>query len=216
MAISIIIQGDRDRYEWDRQLEVPRKSWKCGYCGNTVSSDRGYRCRDRRTNTPKLTIRTCSGCLLPTVFLEPDGDYRPRPKPGREVKNVPEPISTLYDEARESAGAGAPTAAVMACRVILSHIAVLRGAKSRGTFDEHIDHLESLNYFSPEGLGLAKYVKRLGSDANHKTKVMSDEDAKKSIAMVESLLIHIFELHSQVPEEFRTELPEPDDDPEDS
>src|SRR5438477_11128420 len=109
---------------WNQVQPVSAAEWTCGYCGKLVASDRGWSLA--RSSGAYLYIRICSYCVGPTFFLD-RGEYSPAPSPGRAVDHVPADLAALHSEARATAGAGAPTAAVMACRTILMHIAVQEG-----------------------------------------------------------------------------------------
>lgn len=159
-----------------------------------------------------LYIHTCPRCKFPTVFDKEGAWHSPVSAPGRTVSSVPADTEALYEEARRSAGAEAYTAAVMACRVILSHIAVEKGAKPRDTFSNHIDYLQKAHYIPPEGSELAEYVKGLGNDANHKLVIMDREDAEACITFVESLLRLIYELPGRIPNRAKSAASEPPDD----
>jgi hypothetical protein len=140
---------------------------------------------------------------MPTVFHPQTKWHAPAAAPGHEVENVPADLSSLYDEARRCAGVGAFTSAAMACRAILMHIAVEKGAKQRETFEFYVQYLADNNYIPPEGKALADYVKSLGRDANHKIKLLDAEDATASIKCVEILLRLIYELPGSLPKKVR-------------
>jgi hypothetical protein len=101
---------------WSNTGSVVGKRYICGFCGNCVGPSIGY------TKDNFRHIHICPKCDQPTFF---NGDKQtPAPLLGNEVKSVPEDINSLYNEARACTGVGAFTAAVLACRKLLMHIAV--------------------------------------------------------------------------------------------
>lgn len=115
--------------------------------------------------------------------------------PGTSIGNVPGELRTLYEEARESAGAGAYTGAVMLCRKMLMNIAVKEGL----VFVQYIKYLEDNHYFSPKSKDFVVYIKNLGNEANHEIAPKTQADAQAAIEFVRALLSHNYELPSRVP-----------------
>lgn len=105
----------------------------------------------------------------------------------------------MYDEARDAAGAGAYTAAVMVCRKMLMNIAVREGAKEGLYFAQYIEHLESEGFFSPKAKKFVSYVRELGNEANHAIQPRSEADAVAVIEFVGGLLRHNYDLPAKVP-----------------
>src|SRR5437660_1743931 len=105
--------------EWSSLSQDTPIRYRCGYCGAGVASRAGY----HHSNMPQLfRIRICPNCNRPTFFEGPN--QTPGVPFGEVVANVPDELAALYDEARKCTGIGAHTAAVLACRKILMHIAV--------------------------------------------------------------------------------------------
>ncbi len=109
---------------WWNPNVLKAKAWTCGYCGNLVSSDRGYHgtVNEDGSGQECAGIRICPQCKGPTFFT-PEGIQHPRITIGESVPNVPPKLGMLYDEARASATAGAYTAAVLTCRKMLERFA---------------------------------------------------------------------------------------------
>jgi hypothetical protein len=112
----------------------------------------------------------------------------------------------LYNEARLSTAAGAYTAAVLACRKILMHIAVERGAEAGKTFVAYVEHLKTAGYVPPGGEVWVDYIRTRGNEANHEILVMTEEDALALITFVEMLLRIIYEFPSMVPSVQKVEV----------
>ena len=125
--------GLPEKGNWHSAQEVARASYVCGYCGDRVGSNVGYPFQDTR-NKPDIKpveayIRICPSCSGPTYFNH-QNQHWPRSVPGRPIKGIDDKkVERLYNEARSAAAAGAPTAAVMACRKILMNVANDQGAK---------------------------------------------------------------------------------------
>jgi len=113
---------------WKHITEINRRKYVCGYCGTTVSSDRGYWDEQRQCG-----IWVCP-CGNPT-FFEGEKQYPGYPF-GGEIGGIAEAgVKELYDEARKCTGTQAFTAAVLVCRKLLMHIAVEKGIHLFGKAD---------------------------------------------------------------------------------
>jgi hypothetical protein len=158
-----------------------------------TSNDKGA--HDGRNN---WRLRICAGCHRPTFFDENGGAW-PKPLPGRDVEHLPKDTARLFAEARLAAQAGSPTASVMACRKILSHIAVEKGAKENQSFKAYIEYLADKGYVTPDGRVWVDYIKDRGNDANHEIMLMTEKDAVGVLHLTENLLRNVYELPKQVP-----------------
>jgi hypothetical protein len=66
----------------------------------------------------------------------------------------------------------------MACRKILMHIAVNRGAPAEDTsFKQYVEYLDGHGYVPPDGKAWVDYIKDRGNEANHEIKAFEREDA---------------------------------------
>ena len=119
--------------------------------------------------------------------------------PGNEVAHLPKDIEALYLEARRSAGVGANTAAVLACRKLLMNIAVAQGAKAGESFVSYVEFLASAGYVPPNGRAWVDHIRSKGNEATHEIQVMAPEDASELIAFAEMLLKFVFEFPAKVP-----------------
>ena len=193
---SLIVQGAHLRMtiNWYQTVQVNRRSWVCGYCGDKVASNSGYSTNQLRA---EVCILICPGCSRPTFF---EGSKRtPQNAPGDAVQNVPSELHSLYDEARASFAANAYTGAVMICRKILMHIAVNKGSKPNLRFIQYVEYLAEKNFLTPGGRDWVDYIRRRGNEANHEIELMTDEDAKTLISFVEMLLRFIYQFPEMVP-----------------
>ena len=112
---------------WHQTVSLQAHKFICGFCGDKVASKEGYTTTDA-PNGRQAHIFICPGCTKPSLFHF--SLQMPGVAPGNEVAHLPKDIEALYLEARRSAGAGANTAAVLACRKLLMNIAVAQGAKA--------------------------------------------------------------------------------------
>lgn len=185
-----------DRWESLQYLRHPR-DFHCAYCGNQVGSNRGYSYELGDT----YAIAICPRCANPTYCQGTPGNetHYPDVPPGESVSNIPSDLGDLYEEARQSAGAGAYTACVMVCRKMLMNIAVREGAKAGENFKNYVDYLEKHGYFSPKSKGFIDYIRELGNEANHEVAAKKRVDAIAALEFVAALLRHNYDLPSKVP-----------------
>lgn len=182
---------------WLSRNKLKAKGYTCGFCGDKVSSVQGY-FTGREAGLNTLDLYICPSCNAPTLFTIA-GDQFPEALPGNSVPNVPEDLSNLFDEARNSAAVGAYTAAVMICRKMLMRIAVEQGAKQGEPYASYVDYLVEKGYIPPTGKEWADYVRKLGHEANHDIQLMQREDALALITFVEMILRFVYEFPSMMP-----------------
>lgn len=185
------------KYEWQNQQGIQSKNYTCGYCGNQLASNVGFAAKVDGANLAPF-IWICHFCGKPS-FFDPSGKQTPKPKIGNEVSGIDDQsVKELFDEARKAAGSGAPTAAAMACRVILMHVAVAKGAKKGLKFKQYVNFLNTEGYV-PKGLEKwADRIREMGNDANHEIEIMNDEQAKSILKFTETLLKIIYEMPEEI------------------
>lgn len=206
-ARSAPTMKDRVPGEWSNSPIVSAMDFTCSFCGSFVGSNRGY---TTTGNDPSI-IRICPRCNRPTYFDMTAGMPRQFPDsvPGGPVYNIPSDLRELFNEARQSAGAGAYTGAVMLCRKLLMNISVKEGANEGQTFVQYIKYLEDNHYFSPKSRGFVTYIKDLGNEANHQIAAKTREDAIAAIEFVRALLSHNYELPAKIPVSITAATPNP-------
>ena len=129
--------------EWQNLHTLKSQSFDCGYCGQSVASDKGYIAKrsDGRLSHP-LHIYICHKCHQPT-FIDESCNQTPEKTFGKSVPNIQnKDIETLYKEVRSSFSASAFTASTMACRKLLMNIAVSKGAEENKNFQSYVDYLQ--------------------------------------------------------------------------
>ena len=190
---------------WDRTRQIHAVRYDCGYCGTNTTPAYGWQSDNPSGVTASVPI--CTNCNRPTFIVRHGGEIleaTPAPLMGESVRGLPDDVGTLYDEARKCTGVGAYTSAVLACRKILMHVAVEKGAKKKLTFEAYVDYLDDNNYIPPDGKGWVDHIRTKSNEANHKIVLMDLEEASVLVAFTEMLLRFIYE--------FPERLPKKDDD----
>ncbi|MEO8385728.1 MAG: DUF4145 domain-containing protein [Betaproteobacteria bacterium] len=170
------------------------KKFVCGYCGQTVASEKGW---ITEGNAPHSYVYVCPHCTAPTFFA-PNGQV-PGVVPGEEVGHLPEHVKALYREARQCVAVNSCTASVLASRKLLMHIAVAQGAKAGETFMAYVEYLAANGFVPPNGKGWVDHIRKKGNEANHEISLMTPADADELIAFSEMLLKFIYEFPNRVP-----------------
>lgn len=184
---------------WANLKQLKNNSYRCGYCGDKVSSQLGIPLIFEQNLGAIIQeqiggLYLCPNCSKFTEFTSDDKDYQfPRPKFGNPVKNLPEPLERIYNEARNCISLECYTASVMICRKALMHISVSQGAKPGRSFIDYINFLEKKGFLPPLGKGWVDNIRKKGNEANHEIKEATLEDAKNIIELLEMLLKFIYE-----------------------
>lgn len=179
---------------WNNLADVGAISFICGFCGDKVASAKGY-----YHNNVSAAIRVCTSCGAPTFFY--GQEQYPGPILGRNIARLPENISEVYREIRESIKNDCYTAASLLGRKLIMHLAVdVAKAKEGDTFVNYISHLKKAGYIPPNGESWLEYVKKLGNDKNHQIQIGTKEEAEKLLKFIEVLLIFIYEFAGETEE----------------
>ena len=183
--------------EWQSVGSQHPKQYVCAYCGLNVGAHIGIYGQDRLERRPDL-VYICPKCAKPTYFSA-YGHQVPGPAPGNNVGHLPKDVQQLYQEARVAAGAGAPTASVLACRKLLMNIAVAHGAKAGESFAHYVTFLGDKGFVPPNGKGWVDHIRTKGNEATHEIAVLTYDDATQLISFAEMLLKFIFEFPAKLP-----------------
>ncbi|HHT9125881.1 MAG TPA: DUF4145 domain-containing protein [Candidatus Brocadiia bacterium] len=170
------------------------KDYTCGHsgCGREVGSNKGWFYKDKLSGTPFAFMYICPICNCPT-FFDHWGSQIPGVRIGSNIDHLPQEIALLYDEIRKVTSQEAFTAAVMACRKLLMHIAIEKGAQENLKFVEYVDYLLSKHYAPPGSKQWVDKIRQKGNEANHEIVIMSKNDAIEIITFIEMLLKFIYE-----------------------
>lgn len=184
---------------WDNtQLKkVNAKNFICGFCGDKVSSDMGFRIGENPDGSRILDgkgIFICPSCKAPT-FFEPFYDRQhPGQKIGESIKNLEDKsIATLYDEARNSFAAGAYTGVVLLSRKMLMNLSVVFGAEEGNSFVYYVNFLEENHYIPKSTRAWVDSIRSQGNEATHRIDLKTKEEAQMILKFIEMLLKIHFE-----------------------
>ena len=190
------------RSGWQSLAYIKNESFICGYCGDRISSDRGYRLGQYPDGSGSQVggAYLCPNCNCITMITPGGGKY-PGHVPGSPVKHLPSDIDVLFEEARRCVSQNCFTAAAMICRKILMNTAVERGAKPNQTFIEYVNHLSDQGYIPPNGKHWVDHIRKKGNEATHEILLMKEKDATDLLFFVEMLLRFVHEFPNMIPKE---------------
>ena len=182
---------------WGNVAGLQACTFVCGNCNKEIASVNGWQCTVPGTGALVAQIFLCPYCVRPSFF---EGATQiPGVAFGKSVQNVPPEVDALYEEARRCSAANAHTAAVLAIRKLLMHIAVNQGASPGQSFLEYVDHLSTEGYVPPGGKAWVDHIRKKGNEANHEIKLMLKSDAEELLIFTEMLLKFIYEFPSRIP-----------------
>lgn len=183
--------------QWGEQ-RLASKDYDCGYCGNSISSEKGWKAIFQPSGNYFGSIYLCHKCSKPT-FFDISGNQTPGTILGENVSGIDDKsVEDLYKEARSCTSAGAYTAAVLCCRKLLMHIAVAKGASPGIKFIEYVEHLSAQNFIPPGAKEWVDQIREKGNEANHEIIIMNNESAKDLLSFSGMLLKIIYEFPSKV------------------
>lgn len=142
-------------------------------------------------------IYICSNCSRPTLVV-PDQPYSPRPKPGDNVPNLPEPVAKLYDEIRASIQAGAYTGAILLARTLINHVAFDQ-CGTEGTFKKQIEALDKERLLPKGSKEWVDEMKDIGNEVTHELKICDPETAEHVLSFTHMLLSLVYDFPNRVP-----------------
>lgn len=177
----------------DEKRKPRSQMYTCGYCGNVVATDAGW--RPAESHHP-FRVYICPFCEQATFFN--DQQQTPAPNFGNDVRHVPTMVGDLYNESRRCMSVAAYTAAVLASRKILMNIAVDQGAQTGLAFIKYIEYLAESGFIPPNGRHWVDHIRARGNEATHEIQAMSKEDAEQLITFVEGLLRFIYEFPNSI------------------
>lgn len=180
---------------WIEMKSLVSKAYVCGFCGNSLASEKGYFATDGNLPSKSVgSIYICHHCTKPT-FFDSNGNQRPGALIGNIVKHIPDKsIETLFFEAKLCYSIGAYTSSVMCCRKLLMNISVNEGAEEGQNYTDYVNFLNDKNYIPPKGKQWVDSIRIIGNEANHKIECKSQDDATMIVNFTEMLLRFIYEL----------------------
>jgi hypothetical protein len=191
---------DKGRYNWQYLQELENRSYRCGYCNDQISSNKGLKLGEHKDGSGKQRggLYICTNCNGPT-FFNIDNVRFPSVAFGNSVQHLPKELESLYNEARRCSAQACFTAAVLLCRKALMNIAVSQGAKENLRFIEYVNYLSENGYTPPNGKHWVDHIRKKGNEATHEIALMDEADAKDLICFVEMLLKFIYEFPASIP-----------------
>lgn len=188
------------KFQWRQVAEQPPRSYVCGHCGSSLSSNTGYSKAANPDGSGGTVgyIYVCHNCHKPTYF---EGIVQiPGARPGEDVKGITDSgVEALYREARDTYSQNAFTATVLCCRKLLMHVAISKGAKEGKKFIEYVEYLSSENYVPRDAKSWVDQIRATGNEANHEIVIMTEEQAKDLLSFASMLLKLVYEFPSKVP-----------------
>jgi len=176
---------------WYDIKEIETQEWRCGYCGREVASDRGWRASNNGSYATDF-VAICPRCDMPST-IGMDGATMPPSQFGESVGHLPDDLDAVYNEARHAVTAGAPNSAALACRKILMHVGVAKGAAEGGSFLSYVNHLSERGYVPPDAHDWIDEIREHGNDANHEIVLITQEEAQNMVDFTAMMLRVIYE-----------------------
>ncbi len=181
---------------YNEATSVDGTTLTCGYCGRTVAPNIGFTILPNEAY--EVFVYECPCCHNPIIYNTISKQSYPGEPFGRDVKNLPENIQTLYDECRTCYANQCYTSSQMIARTLLMHIAVEQGAQAGDTFAAYINYLDSNGYIPPQGRAWVDFIRQSGNVANHQIVIKEKEETEKVITFLSSLLLFIYELPAEM------------------
>lgn len=186
----------KEDMHYDKIEGMKSKKFTCGYCGSSISSEKGFSIYSgysdsRETiNELKSGIYVCHSCKAPTFFSPFDGKQYPGAIYGETVKNLSEELELTYNEARNCFKVSAYTASALMCRKILMHLAcdLEKEAKEGESFKYYVNLLIEKNHLTTKLKPMAEHIRGEGNTATHKLEAISKENSENLLKFIEVLL----------------------------
>lgn len=178
--------------------DLPSAAITCGYCGRDVAPHLGFIINYTHPGTRSTKrigyIYQCPHCNNPIFYFIETGETVPGAIYGREIRNLPDNIQTLYSECRTCYANQCYTSAQMIARTLLMHIAVEQGAEPGLSFVKYVNYLDDNGYIPPNGKKWVDFIRTSGNVANHEIVIKEKEETEKVITFLSTLLLVIYEL----------------------
>ncbi len=184
------LDGTKIGGAWHAVAALPPRNFVCGFCDRHVASNQGF-----ATNgaTPPFHLYICSGCSAPSLFNSASNKQWPSPPVGVEVPNLPTNVDRIFREVREACSAGATTAAALTLRVLISHLAVEKGAEKGKSFKQHVQYLADNHWMPPNAQPWIDRIRDRGNEANHDLDIIELAEVTELLKIAELLLRFMFQ-----------------------
>jgi Domain of unknown function (DUF4145) len=194
---------------WQNRFEaIEPVRWECASCGSLVAANVGVKGSQSGWvgspgHEPHFLV-FCPGCGNPTHLIWPgttSAQQYPRPTYGVGVNGIPDKhVAELFRESRKCITAGCYTAAVLACRKLLMHVAVSLGAPVDKGFAFYAVYLKDNHHITPASEGWVNAIKERGNEANHEIRMATNEEAKDIVDFCTMLLQTVYEYPARAKE----------------
>lgn len=138
------------------------------------------------------SVAVCPRCDVPSLVGR-DGTTVPAAHFAEAVDHLPDDVETLYEEARRAVAQGAPNAAALACRKILMHVGVQKGAPEGKSFLSYVNYLSDNGYVPPDARDWIDEIREHGNDANHEIDLISAGEAETTVEFTAMMLRVVYE-----------------------
>lgn len=182
-------------FKWLQTQTFRSKDYVCGYCGRSLTSEKGYSIEG--VSADAVSIRICHHCSKPTFFNR--DEQTPGSIYGEDVFGIEDQgVKDLYKEARKCTKECAYTASILCCRKLLMHVAVSKGAEENKSFIEYVQYLSDKNFIPPGAKDWVDIIRDKGNEANHEIVIMGKQDAEDLLKFMEMLLKIVYEFPDKV------------------
>lgn len=179
------------------------RDYLCGVCGSKTTGR--VLCDVKRESDGTITHWCVCACDKhePTVIQEHNGVevmQLPQPKKFHAATEWPPELQSLYEEASRSFSAGAYTSASMVCRkILMSCVCYEQGeagvpVEEGKSFAHYVDYLASKLLNFPAAKAPIDAIRSIGNDANHHVKMVTQQEAERSMTIVHRMLDTIYAL----------------------
>jgi hypothetical protein len=177
---------------WLNISTLKSEEFVCGHCGADISSDKGYSAMADEGSLVEAVIMICHKCGKPN-YIQKDGEQVPGPMVGEEVTNLPEDISSLYNEVRRAYSVNAFTCSVLCARKILMHVAISKGAKEKQNFEYYVNYISDNDIIPKHTKPWVDSIRDAGNETNHEVKSNTEEEASEIIEFLGMLLKLVYQ-----------------------
>lgn len=190
---------DIKEWKWEpiskKESLTKTKTITCPYCNFHVRTIPNTRIVDVSSGAIKHTIHRCPECFMP-VIIGLDGKIIPQSQwlPFEDVKFLPPPIESLYNECRKCYQNECYHSVVMVARSLLMHICVDKGDTPGKSFVDYINFLETNGYIGSQNKPWVDKIRTIANDYVHKIVVAKQDDAEKVIIFIKQLLGNLYEM----------------------
>lgn len=186
------------KYEWKGVQREGKKQYICCFCGSAVASEFRFARYSTFGSSSHIDaeVYICPFCENATYFpneYETGVAQIPGPKPCGVVFDLPENVSSIYEEARSCFSVNAFVGSALCSRKLLMNIAADKGAKAGESFTYYVDYLANKGFVPSDCQENLDHVRKKGNEATHELPAIEAEDAFELLVFLEIVLKMIYE-----------------------